>query len=67
MKKVLKRINCKHRMKIPTGHNWDDFFWACGCYHDTPRKDGREWGHFPTCTDRNCPKKHPELLDDAKR
>lgn len=68
MKKGLKRINCPHRMKLPIGTNWNlsKYFWACGCYYNTPRKDGLDWGHFPVCTGRNCPKKHPELISSEK-
>lgn len=67
MKKALKKIHCSHRMRLPVygsfnNGNFDKWFWACGCYYDTPRKDGLDWGHFPVCTGRNCPKKHPELI-----
>lgn len=38
----------------------------CMYYSKVPRSDGLHWGHYPDCEPANCPKLHPELLDEAK-
>lgn len=40
---------------------------CCMLYSKTKRADGLHWAHYPECEPENCPKLHPELLDDAKR
>lgn len=50
---------CEHQMEIPT------VGWCCEAYYKSKRNDGKEWMHFPLCSEENCPLKHPELLEGA--
>ena len=52
-------FHCKYHLKIPT------VGLCCEAYYKSKRSDGREWMHFPFCEDKNCPLKHPDLLNGA--
>lgn len=52
-------IKCEHKFNIPGIGR------CCQAYSRSKRPDGLYWGHYPFCTDENCPLKHPELLNGA--
>jgi hypothetical protein len=67
-------------LRLREGGNWEDGWYVKGCrysleiptvglcceaYYLSKRKDGKEWMHFPFCSEENCPLKHPELLEGA--
>lgn len=51
--------DCKYHIEIPT------VGLCCEAYYKSKRNDGKEWMHFPFCTEENCPLKHSELLEGA--
>ena len=50
---------CKYQLDIPKIGE------CCEAYYKSKRNDGKEWMHFPFCSEENCPLKHPELLEGA--
>lgn len=38
----------------------------CSAYSKSKHPSGKWWAHFPKCNGKNCPLKHPVLLDGAK-
>ena len=62
---------CKYKLivpAVPTIHVCQGAQTLCGAYSEsTPPKGARwkHWAHYPLCEERNCPLKHPELLDGA--
>lgn len=51
---------CNYQFEIP------QIGTCCNAYAESERKDGLHWSHYPECKERNCPLKHPELLEGAK-
>ena len=52
-------MDCKYNIILP------NIGVCCKAYYESIRADGKEWLHFPICTEANCPLIHPEVLDDA--
>ena len=50
---------CKYHLNIPK------VGLCCEAYYKAKRNDGREWMHFPLCSEANCPLEHPELIEGA--
>ena len=50
-------LECPHCIVHP-----DDSDALCFYYSRVNRKDKLAWVYFPKCIDKNCPIKHPELL-----
>lgn len=55
----ILETSCKYNLEIP------NVGLCCEAYYKSKRNDGLEWMHFPFCSEKNCPLKHPELLQGA--
>lgn len=53
--------NCKHKLYNPLEHKV-----YCEVYSKTRLPNGKLWAHYPVCKNKNCPLKHPELLEDQQ-
>lgn len=61
----MKSTKCKYVVEVPVKPSatcTKIIEICCDAYHQSIREDGKVWLHFPVCTDRNCPLRHPELL-----
>ena len=63
IKIALKEKHCKYCTYISEMYKGEC---VCTAYSKSKRLDGKWWAHFPKCNGRNCPLKHPALLDGAK-
>ena len=54
-------MSCLYKLPFPDGTIHCDAYYSSEC-------GGKKhwWAHFPVCNDKNCPIKHPELLQGAK-
>lgn len=52
-------MNCKYNILLPS------IGACCTAYYKSRREDGKEWLHFPVCTEVNCPLNYSELLEGA--
>lgn len=55
--------DCQFWFEIPEPYGCADGH--CGAYSSSKRNDGRHWSHYPECNEKDCPIKHPELVEDA--
>lgn len=53
-------MDCEYKFKGTRNNE----YW-CKAYNMSKRPDDNIWCHFPICSDKNCPLKHPELLEGA--
>jgi len=63
---LIDTDNCQYYVnmdKIGNGRN--NVPSLCMAYSQSKRSDGLHWSNYPTCEDKNCPLKHPELLKDG--
>ena len=55
---------CKYTLNVPVCHAHGPLI-LCDAYSQSKRPDGYHWANWPTCEDKNCPLKHPKLLEGA--
>jgi len=62
---LIDTDNCQYYVnmdKIGNGRNTVPSL--CMAYSQSKRADDKHWANYPCCEDKNCPLKHPELLND---
>ena len=59
---------CKYVLTVPKCPAHKDGLNLCGAYSASkPTTENKwiHWANYPECTEKNCPLKHPELLNGA--